>query len=309
MALSSEDTHVSSLTAPVQETPTVGLPEEPSVTEAELRFAADALARTLRLEAPGQHSDAAAQYLDGLRARLKAATPMWKQGTSTTELTPKLELVESVRMFESAAPKGDSGAGMYRDVPLAALPPAGNLPQVIHIAGSYLAAADGIWSRASLAIFMDQVQKHEPLLLREIQLLPDALKVAQLEFILNRADKVFASGEMPPIERSPFSAPIHSLRRMNQIEWREVLEPLIVFDAALRQDPVGAYAAMEEETRASYRVRVAELARHSDTSELQTAQVALELAQAASESIMAMLGWRGASRTSATTWLRMAFAN
>lgn len=282
MALSSEDSHVSSLTAPVQETPSVGLPEEPSVGEAELRGAASELVRTLRLEMPDQNSEATSKYLDALRARLKSATPLWKAGTSTTELTPKLELVESVRMFEAAVPRGESGAEMYRDVPLANLPPAGSLPQVVHIAGSYLVCVDGIWSRDSLAIFMDQIQKHEPLLLREIQLLPDALKLAQLEFILNRADAVFAAGELPPIEQSPFSAPIHSLRRMNQTEWREVLEPLIAFDAVLRQDPVGAFAVMEEETRASYRLRVAELARHSDTSELQTAQVALELAQAAS---------------------------
>jgi hypothetical protein len=282
MALSSEDMHVSPLTAPVQETPTAGLPEEPNVSESELRSAADALGRSLRLDAPGHSSEAIAKHLDGLRARLKAAMPAWKAGTSTTELTPKLELVESFRMFEAAAPRGETAAEVYREVPIANLPPAGSLPQVIHIAGSYLAAADGIWSPKSLAIFMDQVQKHEPLLLREIQLLPDALKVAQLEFILNRADAVFAAGELPPIEQSPFSAPIHSLRRMSQIEWRELLEPLIVFDAVLRQDPVGAYTGMEEETRASYRVRVAELARHSDTSELQTAQVALELAQASS---------------------------
>ena len=281
MALS-EDTHVSPLTAPVPETPSVGLPEEPAVGEAELRAAADELARTLRLETRDSSPDPVAKYLEGLRARLKAAMPLWKAGTSTTELTPKLELVESVRMFEAAVPRGDSGAEMYKDVPLANLPPAGSLPQVVHIAGSYLACVDGIWSRRSLAAFMDQVQKHEPLLLREIQLLPDALKLAQLEFILNRADVVFASGEIPPIEQSPFSAPIHSLRRMSQTEWREVLEPLIAFDAVLRQDPVDAFAAMEEETRASYRLRVAELARHSDTSELQTAQVALELAQAAS---------------------------
>ncbi len=266
----------------MQETQIVGLPEEPTASEQELRAAADALARALRQEAPGQPADAVVKHLDGLRARLKAAAPVWKEGTTTTELTPKLELVESVRMFEAAAPKGESAAEMYREAPMANLPPAGDLPRVIHIAGSYLAAADGVWSPGSLGIFIEQVQKHDPLLLREIQLLPDALKVAQLEFILNRAEAVFATGEMPPIEQSPFSAPIHSLRRMNQIEWRETLEPLIAFDAVLRQDPVGAYAAMEEETRAAYRLRVAELARHSDTSELQTAQVALELAQAAS---------------------------
>ena len=278
----SEDMHVSPLTAPIQETPSTGLPEDPKTGEAELRAAADELAQSLRRELPGGREENFVKYLDGLRSRLKEVVPRWKAGTSTTELTPKLELVESSRMFEAAVPRGASGSEMYRDVPFANLAPAGSLPQVVHIAGSYLACADGIWSRRSLSIFVEQVQKHEPLTLREIQLLPDALRLAQLEFILNRADAVFAAGEMPPIEASPFSAPIHSLRRMNQVEWREVLEPLIAFDAVLRQDPVGVFGAMEEDTRGAYRGRVAELARYADTSEVQTAQVALELAQAAS---------------------------
>jgi hypothetical protein len=184
-------------------------------------------------------------------------------------------------MFEAAIPRSEESESTFADVPVADLPPAGTLPEVIHIAGSYLTAVDGIWSGKSLSIYIDQVQKHHPLMLREIELLPEALKLAQLELILNRADAVFAAGEMPPIEQSPFSTPIHSLRRMNQIEWRDVLEPLIAFDAVLRLDPAGVFATMEEETRAAYRLRVAGLARHADTSEVQTAQVALELAQAA----------------------------
>ena len=283
MALSEELTspHASSLTAPVLDTPSTGLQEEPSIGEAELRQHADALAVRLRQQASEKTQDEVKRYLDRLRSRLKAAVPLWREGTSTTVLTPKLELVESARMFESAIPRGDDGASMFAGVPLADLPPEGMLPQVIHIAGSYTLAVEGVWSAHSLSVYVEQVQKHHPLMLREIQLLPDALKLAQLEFILNRADAAFAAGELPPIEQSPFSAPIHSLRRMNQIEWREVLEPLVAFDAVLRLDPVGVFAAMEEETRAAYRMRVAELARHADTNELQTAQVALELAEAA----------------------------
>jgi hypothetical protein len=184
-------------------------------------------------------------------------------------------------MFESVIPRGDSAVSTFENVPVADLLPEGLLPQVIHLAGSYLKAVDGIWSPRSLSIYVGQIQRHHPLRLREIELLPDALKIAQLEFILQRADAAFSAGELPPIEQSPFSASIHSLRRMNQIEWRDTLEPLVAFDPVLRLDPGGVFARMEEETRAAYRLRIAELARNADTNEVQTAQVALELAQAA----------------------------
>lgn len=283
MALSEDlkPAHTAPLTAPIQETAAAGLPEEPTIGEAELRRHADELAQRLRAQRPGKSQEDLIRYLDRLRKWLAARVPVWKQGTSTTELTPKLELVESARMFESVIPRGEGAATMFKDVPVAELPPVGMLAQVIHLAGSYLTAVDGIWSPRTLSIYVEQVQRHHPLMLREIELLPDALKISQLEFILNRADAVFAQGELPPIEQSPFSAPIHSLRRMNQIEWRDILEPLVAFDAVLRLDPVGVFALMEEETRAAYRKRIAELARHSDTNEVQTAQVALELAQTA----------------------------
>ncbi|HEX2917476.1 MAG TPA: glycosyl transferase, partial [Edaphobacter sp.] len=283
MALSEDLTpaHAAPLTAPIQETAAAGLPEEPTIAEAELRRHADELAQRLRAQRPGKTQEDLIRYLDHLRKWLAARVPVWKQGTSTTELTPKLELVESARMFESVIPRGEGAATMFKDVPVAELPPVGMLPQVIHLAGSYLIAVDGIWSPGTLSIYVEQVQRHHPLTLREIELLPDALKISQLELILNRADAVFAQGDLPPIEQSPFSAPIHSLRRMNQIEWRDTLEPLVAFDAVLRLDPVGVFALMEEETRAAYRQRIAELARHADTSEVQTAQVALELAQTA----------------------------
>ncbi len=154
-------------------------------------------------------------------------------------------------------------------------------PQVVHLAMGYLSAAKGIWSEESLAIYVEQVQRHHPLLLREIRLLPESLKLAQLQFILDRADEAFAAGELPPIEQSPFSAPIHSLRRLSQAEWSEVLEALIPFGVILRQDPGGVFESMELETRSAYHQRVAELATCADASEVETAQTALELARQA----------------------------
>ncbi len=55
----------------------------------------------------------------------------------------------------------------------------------------------------------------------------------------------------------------------------------IAFDETLRQDPAGVYAVMDFESRELYRRRIAEVARRSDATESQVAQVALDLAQKA----------------------------
>ena len=72
---------------------------------------------------------------------------------------------------------------------------------------------------------------------------------------------------------------IRSLRDIAQAPWRELLEPLIVFDQVLREDPAGAYAHMDFDTREMYRRAVVHLAAHSDCSELEIAQQALALAR------------------------------
>ena len=157
------------------------------------------------------------------------------------------------------------------------------IPRIMNLGEGYLSAAGGIWSPESLAAYVGAAQKYDTLMLGEVLLLPAALKVAQLEFVLDRADEAFAAGPLPPIERSPFSAPLHSLRRLNQFEWQIVLEPLVPFQPILASDPGGVFSRMEEENRDAYRLRVAELARHADASEMETAQAALNLAREAAQ--------------------------
>src|SRR5690349_1236990 len=118
MALSEDLTsaHAAPLTAPIQETAATGLPEEPTIGEAELKRHANELAQRLRAQRPGKSQEDLIRYLDHLRKWLAARVPIWKQGTSTSELTPKLELVESARMFESVIPRGEGAATMFKDV-------------------------------------------------------------------------------------------------------------------------------------------------------------------------------------------------
>jgi cyclic beta-1,2-glucan synthetase len=260
-----------------------GLPEKPPVSEAELRERADALSSQWEMVPANPKGGGLATRLARLKERLTEILRACRKTASLQELTPQLELLESTRMLESALIAGDNTAATFAPLPHVRVEGDKDLPRALNLAEGYLAAAQGIWSPESLTIYVQQAQRRDALLLEEVTVLPQALKLAQLEYILDRAEEAFKAGELPPIEQSPFSAILHSMRRLNQFEWRTVLEPLIAFDSILRQDPAGVFAQMEDETRHTYHMRVAELARHADASEVETAQLALSLARQAAQ--------------------------
>jgi hypothetical protein len=75
------------------------------------------------------------------------------------------------------------------------------------------------------------------------------------------------------------AARFDGIRNAIYANWAQMIEGLVVFNAVLRQDPVGSYPRMDFDSRERYRERVSEIARHSDLSELEVAQAALRLAQ------------------------------
>ena len=269
------------LTAPVTEASSARLPEEPTVSEESLRSDAAALASQWHIVAPEKGASDLKGRLDELGVRLKERLSACRSIASTQELTPQLELLESTRALEGVLTGVKASLGEFEPLPHVRVADGRVIPRVMNLAEGYLAAAGGIWSPESLAAYVQAAQRHDTLQLGEVLLLPAALKMGQLEFVLDRADEAFAAGPMPPIEESPFSAPLHSLRRLNQFEWHHVLEPLVPFQHILCCDPDGVFSRMEEENRDAYRLRVAELARHADASEMQTAQAALDLAREA----------------------------
>ena len=275
--LTSKEEQAPHSTVPDIEIPTAGLPEAPSVSDDDLRASAQALVRQWQLLPKDTPAKGLPLRLKSLAQRLKERLAACK-AIATKDLSPQLEFLESTRMFEAALIAADSASDTFASLPLIQLPEGTDLPRIMNLAEGYLVAAEGIWSADSLAVFAGEAQRLDALKLEEVRVIPQALKIAQLEYLLDRADEAFAAGPMPSIERSPFSAPIHSLRRLNQYEWRELLEAILAFDAILRRDPVGVFASMEHETRAAYHMRIAELAAHSDKSEVETAQMALQLA-------------------------------
>jgi cyclic beta-1,2-glucan synthetase len=74
---------------------------------------------------------------------------------------------------------------------------------------------------------------------------------------------------------------IGSLRFLEAMDWRVFVEEMSFVEDLLRQDPGGAYRAMDFATRDRYRHVVARLARRSPLSEAQVADAAIGLARAA----------------------------
>jgi hypothetical protein len=262
---------------------TAGLPEKPDVADEAFRRVASELVSHLQTTRQKEKKSIYIRHrLEELERRLNSRLVECKTLTTPNVLTPQLELLESTRMLQSVLKEAVAEEKSFRHLVVVETPEGDKVPRVMRVTEEYLDTAAGIWSLESLDTFIQAIQQIEPLHLNEIRMLPIFLKLAQLEFILDRADETVAQ-DIPPIEASPFSAPIHSLRRLNQFEWSDSLEHLVAFTSVLAQDPHDVFPRMEEETRAGYMTRVADLAEHSNHSEIEVAKAAIELAIAAQQ--------------------------
>ncbi|OBV37193.1 Cellobiose phosphorylase [Janthinobacterium psychrotolerans] len=72
---------------------------------------------------------------------------------------------------------------------------------------------------------------------------------------------------------------IGSLRFLGTMDWQEFVETMSVVEQTLRLDPAGTYGAMDFATRDSYRHAIERIARRSDRSEVEVAEMAVQLAQ------------------------------
>jgi cyclic beta-1,2-glucan synthetase len=150
-------------------------------------------------------------------------------------------------------------------------------PRVAGAARAYLRVVNGSFSAATFRGFLEALQQHEPLNVDELWNIAAFLKFASLELILEESrtlvqSEAYAGAPM-------LLARIKSLQSLTHADWVYLIEPLILFDSLLRQDPAGAFARMDFESRELYRKRIAAVARRSDHNESQVAQAALDLAR------------------------------
>jgi cyclic beta-1,2-glucan synthetase len=156
------------------------------------------------------------------------------------------------------------------------------LPRVLAIAESFVEKTDetkSAESKEQFTAFCKAFEEITPLEFHEIGALVPALKLVLLEQIASRASFVVKN---PTNKEGKRVVPlIRTLQHVTQTSWKDELESLIPFDGILSQDPVGAYAGMDLESRNVYRERVANIAQRSERTELEVAEQALALAQQA----------------------------
>jgi cyclic beta-1,2-glucan synthetase len=150
------------------------------------------------------------------------------------------------------------------------------VPRVVRIAESYLEAVSYEFTEPSFAAFVEAIQTESVLNLYELWALVPALKLILLEKVAGRAPSLIAS---PAAALPEVGACIRSLASVGHSSWKNVLEPLILFDRILREDPAGAYARMEFDSRELYRIRLAKMAATSEAAEMEVARAALALAR------------------------------
>jgi cyclic beta-1,2-glucan synthetase len=155
------------------------------------------------------------------------------------------------------------------------------LPRVLAIALEFLDEAGDSFSKGEFTAFCIAFEEITPLEFHEIGALVPALKLVLLEQIAVRGSRVVNDPASKPTKR--VTTLIRTLQHVTQTSWLDELEALIPFDGTLREDPAGAYAAMDIESRNVYRESVARIAQRSDRSELEVAEEALALARQAHE--------------------------
>jgi cyclic beta-1,2-glucan synthetase len=152
------------------------------------------------------------------------------------------------------------------------------VPRVMAVAEGYLAAADYRVDGQAFAAYVDAFEDTTVLNVEEIWGLVLCLKLALLEEVTARALRLLKY----PGGIYGIADCMRSLHHLAQASWKDLLEPLILLDRVLREDPAGAYPAMDFESRERYWNAAANIAFHSDLSEMDVAIEALSLAREAS---------------------------
>ena len=152
------------------------------------------------------------------------------------------------------------------------------VPRVLAVAEGFLEVVSYQFSEQEFTLFVEVFQQTTALQLRELWTLVSALKLVLLEQIAARGKRLLSD---PNDDSQGVGICVRSLRDIGQTTWKDVLDPLMMIDRVLRQDPADAYGRMDYESRDFYQRRVSNIAEHSDFAEVEVAKAVVALAEEA----------------------------
>ena len=230
----------------------------------------------------GRRIDATAQSLDQLYVILDARpVPTYLPGEP---LDPLLELRQNPRLLRSVVTETHTIRKKLGRLPRTIRDQENDEPRIVTVADAYLQATGSEYHPHAIKIFIDQVQKYDALELNELWALAPVLKFLILEEVIMQANGVIQDEDSHTEAGAELlKTRMRSLRDIGYADWFTLIEPLVIYDPVLQKDPANAYKFMDFDSREAYRKRVAEIARHSDCSELEVAEAALTLAMESRE--------------------------
>src|SRR5262249_3330443 len=120
------------------------------------------------------------------------------------------------------------------------------VPRILTFAEMFLDAVEYEFSEQAWTSFVTEFQHLEVLELRELWALDSVMRLVLLQRVRPGAEKLLQN---PSDESTALGIFVQSLRNIGQTTWKEIVEPLILFDQLLRQDPAGCYGRMDFASR------------------------------------------------------------
>ncbi len=225
----------------------------------------------------GRRIEATGQSLDQLYVILDARpVPTYLPGE---KLDPLLELRQNPRLLRAVVAEVYTIRKKLGRLPRVVREQGNDEPRIVTVADAYLQATGSEYHADAIKIFITQVQQYDALELEELWSLASVMKFLLLEEIIMQANGVIQD-EASHTEAGAelLKTRMRSLRDVGYADWFSMIEPLVMYDPILQQDPANAYKFMDFDSRESYRKRVAQIARYSDCTETEVAQAALTLA-------------------------------
>src|ERR1700692_966844 len=250
-----------------------------------LRSSATQLARSLAW-IPGQ------QEFGVLIDRCRSVCDSFQQLLASLESPSKNEsddfyrLRESVPLLHAELEDTRKIFALAQKIPQVRTSDGAVISRVAADAQDFLSASGYQFTESAFACYMKAFQEVTALKMAELWMVIPAMKIVLLEQIAEHGSRLLknrssSSGISGVSGVSGVRELIRSLLEIKQTTWKVVIEPLIVFDQVLREDPAGAYAGMDYESRELYRRTLVNIATHSDCPEIKVARHVLDLAREA----------------------------